>query len=522
MKTIIKGIILFILLALSYPSIIYLINSYYFKPETFIAFIGMLATSIICYFTVKSVKEVIKSNKQNTIFNQKNINENEKKALREVFDKKFTLLLQEHKHYLDILNKNYDKYFNIDDLLNKPGLEILDNIRGEDETAYFNKNKYIFRKGKLYLSIKSIIDNNLLKEIFKNIAIIEKTLIKELSKINKENHTHYKYISLCGEIITSSDFENSTTLNLPNEGVDLKSTLYKRLDLHLNNNIKNKIKKSIGDKNDFSKNTLSPYMRIIYHILKLSHEHAKKNIVFNGESLNEEQDKLIKEEMKKNTNIIRSVIPNDVLLLIAINSLFFFKNSHDKTYLFSNSDLSYKTDNSNSNQFIKSSIFNDYKKYYDLLILSDFFEHLYIKYNEYSHDIVKYSFLNLEQFNDVLYKFRKHDDEMNTNYLVIKNIENRDIIQFYFNTADHCYSNPLSVLLTMFYAKYKNEIPLHTYISADNQLIKYTAKLKEININSKESKYDRNNKTLILKADFLTSFINGELIESVINNQIKK
>lgn len=90
----------------------------------------------------------------------------------------------------------------------------------------------------------------------------------------------------------------------------------------IKNMIKNKISKGtkqvpflINKNNNFSKNILSPYMRIIYHLLKASKENSST-----------------KEDMKKYTNIVRSIILYDILMLIAINAMYFYKSSNESKH----------------------------------------------------------------------------------------------------------------------------------------------------------------------------------------------
>ncbi|MEB8192298.1 putative phage abortive infection protein [Raoultella terrigena] len=110
----------------------------------------------------------------------------------------------------------------------------------------------------------------------------------------------------------------------------------------------------VGKYNEFARNTLSPYMRILYHILKSIHESFGRGT--------EEQRK----KAKQYSNIVRSTIPSDLLFLIAINSAGF---------LIKKRRLSLHT-----NQ--PSDFFSDYYKYHFLLKEYDFFEHLPQSYLE--------------------------------------------------------------------------------------------------------------------------------------------
>ncbi|AYH06823.1 putative phage abortive infection protein [Pectobacterium parmentieri] len=90
---------------------------------------------------------------------------------------------------------------------------------------------------------------------------------------------------------------------------------------------------------------LSPYMRILYHALKTVNFDYPKNPSGNDDDLFFDK--------KKYTSLLRSFIPNDILLLIAINS-----SVIDNGY------------------FKKVVNFNDYRKYQILLNKYNFFEHI--------------------------------------------------------------------------------------------------------------------------------------------------
>lgn len=61
------------------------------------------------------------------------------------------------------------------------------------------------------------------------------------------------------------------------------------------------IEQQINAANHFAKNTLSPYIRILYHTLKVVNEHHAENT----------SDMTLR--AKQYTNTVRSVISNDVL-----------------------------------------------------------------------------------------------------------------------------------------------------------------------------------------------------------------
>lgn len=98
--------------------------------------------------------------------------------------------------------------------------------------------------------------------------------------------------------------------------------------------------------------SLSPYMRILYHTLK--------NIKTEMPVTSRDDNDIIIIQ-KKYTSLVRSFIPNDVLYLIAINA----SVTKDKKLA------------------IRDSF--QYEKYYDMLMDYDFFEHLVIKNNNQLH-----------------------------------------------------------------------------------------------------------------------------------------
>ncbi len=104
----------------------------------------------------------------------------------------------------------------------------------------------------------------------------------------------------------------------------------------------------LKNSNDFAKNTLSPYMRILYHILKSIHEFLGAGLL------------TASEEEKQYSNIIRSTIPSNLMFLIARNSAGFFSSSR-AIQLFRDQP---------------SDFASDYYKYFYLLRRYDFFEHL--------------------------------------------------------------------------------------------------------------------------------------------------
>lgn len=493
----------------------YFIDSDYFSTETIIDFITMLATALICFFTFSSVKEVIKSNKQNEESNKKNIEINNLKIATEIFDKKFALLLQEHKYYLGLLLKDYDLYIKNDKILKQPGLETLDVIRGEVKSINHNSSEYIFLSGELYISIKSILDNRRLEDLFPSMPSIMEDLKKKLLDINSNKNSHHCFISLNGKVITGSNCERKDDFCYSDKGINYTEILHTKLKCIMDDETIKKVKESINRNNMFAKNTISPYMRIIYHILKLSYEHAIQLTNTNNIDNKKEKIKLIKTEMKKNTNIIRSVIPNNILLLIAINSLFFYRNNRDKLYMFNDTDFIEQTDIKSSKEFLEFAIFNDYKKYYNLLILSDFFEHLYIEQNENAYGINPESFPF--SFNEKNTKKIHLDKNImihgKRNGILISNLKLKDIIQHYKNTSNIFYLNNTKSLIYIFYRKHRSDIQTMLTDNIDD-VIRSHIKEKKLNKNTYiTTTYDERKKELELYPDFAVSYSNGLIID---------
>lgn len=126
---------------------------------------------------------------------------------------------------------------------------------------------------------------------------------------------------------------------------------------------------------------ISPYMRVLYHVLK----HIDKDFYL----YNKDNDYLI--EKKKYSSLVRSLISNDVMKLIAVNSSYIYKNGD----------------------------YNDYKEYQLLLNKFDFFQHaIFINKSgdKSSHDMLKIQFKNVR---DKIFNHYKNID--NNYYSVIKN-----------------------------------------------------------------------------------------------------
>lgn len=306
-----------------------------------------IATIIICLFTVKSVLEVIKSNEEN-------IQNNRARDQKESFEKKFALLLQEHNNYLGKLIKSNNILYHLDYILTRTGYESRSIIRGDAKFITIDEDKFYYSNEILLVKLVFFKENEgSLLYVNPSIDIIN-------------NHNLYKHDLFKNDIYASSDcfYIYLEHLDKIIEMTLIPSFLEKD---GIKNMIKNKINKGtkqvpflINKSNNISKNILSPYMRIIYHLLKASKENSST-----------------KEDMKKYTNIVRSIIPYDILMLIAINAMYFYKSSNESKYEIKRwSDLFQDLDDP------YLSFFNDYYKYYQLLIECDFFEHLIMNFSD--------------------------------------------------------------------------------------------------------------------------------------------
>lgn len=213
------------------------------------------------------------------------------------------------------------------------------------------------------LSNKLIRENNINEDFYRKFNIL-------LDK-------HDNYLSLINDFFkkeTSAIFkiEYLSTLSCNNA---LK--IVRGINDKIYGSIKSSEELTISEGNSFAKNVLSPYMRILYHILK------SIDIHFNNDKSLENKD------AKQYSNIIRSLIPNDLLLLVALNSVIFYKSSGDKTKF--KDRMKSISDN--------LSIYNDYHKFFKLLNKYDFFEHLNVntgdEYNSYNINDFSISHLDI-------------------------------------------------------------------------------------------------------------------------------
>ncbi|WP_272691318.1 putative phage abortive infection protein [Providencia sp. PROV132] len=305
-------------------------SSFELDISVVVAALGVLVTGIICWLTAASVREVSRSNKENRAYNSV-------KEQKDSFEKQFTILLQEHHNYLSKLLASDNKLYKPDYLLSLKGFEALSIIRGtakrittpnytfvvKDDETLIKLNRWTNGEKTWFFPSKELIKNEELTEQLNNEIFISRSgTLYGLTKYD-----------------TFYDISSLGALS-PEHLADKLDNVFKAFDYEV-------IKRS----NAVSKNILSPYMRIVYHILKLANNNTGSV-----------------KEMKQYTNIIRSIIPNDILILIAINAMFFYRNHTDTI------NNSYRWFDFNfDNLSMKSELTNDYYKYYNLLIKCDFF-----------------------------------------------------------------------------------------------------------------------------------------------------
>ncbi len=326
---------------------VYLIKPTVEKISVFSSFISALATAIICLYTFKSVKEVIRSNDRAEENNENTKKDNDLKNKKESFEKLFSLLLQEHNNYLKKIIDSQNPLYSIEYILKSNGHHSYSIIRGNVNFLFYKNRKYKIQDRKIIIKLKVWIDKN-------NNPYYEptKTFIKNNKLTLNEKHNYF-YSPDDDLFLVSTDEGITYDCNYIGDLISKRKTNYLK---NLINKNEIDVIKIIKKNNETSINILSPYMRVIYHILKLINENS--NYITNDKSY---------------SNIIRSVIPYDILLLIAINSMFFYKTKQEKEITRLSDIFLY-----NDNQF---KIHNDYYKYFILLKKYDFFEHLTLDFN---------------------------------------------------------------------------------------------------------------------------------------------
>lgn len=460
--------------------VVYLIDAYSngflnTYGELLVAFIGVIVTAIICYLTSESVKEVIKSNKENQ-------NHNESKDRKNTFEKQFSLLLAEHNNYLNRLIQAKNKLYSPGIILSNTGIDTLSIIRGYSKGYTDNKNTFIYHDFELLLKIDIFINkNNELKFIKASgdTDISERPEFKGIEFFLSESGNLYQAYKR--KIFTESFILNGNQIEW------LKSIKSKIFTEN-----KTKVIANIENNNLISKNILSPYMRIIYHILKL----AEKNT----SSI---------EEMKSYTNIIRSVIPYDVLILVAVNSMFFYRvkvdNSPDRS-----SWLDFIINKSTTLQRVT----NDYLKYFKLLMKCDFFEHLTLDYNAIMKRTKLVSLdLKIEPHRNV--RVLKYKNS-NTAGLVFFDDYLLSLEAIYNNISLSVYSMRTDILIMLLYKKddkldtAKKHIMKKIFWNERNKRMKCRFK-DEFSHYSTNSFISESESIIFVTDDFLTCYMNGKM-----------
>lgn len=452
-------------------------------------FASAIATVVICFYTVKSVAEVIKSNKETA-------ENNHKKDIKETFEKNFSILLQEHNGYLGKIISANNCLYEINHILNCSGYESYSIIRGLVKFATVDGYKFCLHNDEILIKV------DLVKNISGNICYYlpsSDSLVDPEHVILNPGTIYYS----CGDK-TYHYFPSSNTLSLTEDLSFISKT--KDITKFCYNLISSKgelAKKIIEKNNNTSKNILSPYMRIVYHLLKYSDENTNN-----------------KSEMKKYTNIVRSIIPYDILMLIAINSMFFYKSYNEsKNELRRWSDFFNELDNDP-----QSGIFNDYHKYYQLLIKCDFFEHLNMNF---SNIIPRFS--NLELSIDLsylkivtFYSGNKLTRSGRTKYfLMIDDNPEESLIKIYKTFQHEIMTIQTDLLILLFFFEdtkielAKKRMMENIIYRNKNNKLQCRLKNKIINtIISDFSTIDKEKNRLFLSRDFLEKFSKGELPQS--------
>lgn len=316
---------------------------------SFVTAASNIATVFVCFFTFKSLGEVIKSNEESRNNNQKNRVNNQERDRIGSFEKKFSLLLEEHNIYLNRLTESKNTLYQINYILNCSGYESLSIIRGVAKIFVFEGVKYYYSDGLLLVNIDAWVDNGKTRIFYSPTSEeIEEyelnPLVPNGGLYASENAIFYYDYRFDKLIDYNSENNYERFMKIAKDRIESASRI---------------VPKIIIKSNRTSKNILSPYMRIVYHLLKASKENTNN-----------------KEDMKKYTNIIRSVIPYDILMLIAINAMYFYK-SHGE----SRNEIKRWSDLFHDQDEPYYSVFNDYYKYYQLLIDCDFFEHLVMDFS---------------------------------------------------------------------------------------------------------------------------------------------
>lgn len=460
-------------------------------PESLIALASItsaIATVVICLYTAKSVAEVIKANKENQKINHQ-------RDAKDSFEKKFSLLLQEHNNYLNKIINSSNALYDVSYIQKASGYESYDIIRGAARFISLNNFKFCFHDGLMLVRIDAYTDEEKqLYYYFPTANFIEKNNLKILAKVYEvysSGENVYFYYPITKRIIASEQIPSA----LANKNVIF--IIEKALSDH-----GEEAKKKLLKNNSISKNILSPYMRVIYHILKCSSENTESE-----------------EEMKKHTNIVRSIIPHDILMLVAINAMYFYKSfSESRNELNRWSDLFHESENDAYKQ-----VFNDYHKYYKLLLKCDFFEHLNMDFT-----LVKEKLKNLKIDIDLsLMRPQKFDSEKmvysavrSKMFLLIDGDTESTCMKLYKTFHHEMMQIETEILILLFYFSDLNIESFKSNIMDEviylNGSEKFTWKMKSSHYHynlsfANESYIFKTDNKVIVSRDFLYKYTRGEL-----------
>lgn len=441
--------------------------------ELLVAFIGVTVTAVICYLTSKSVQEVIKSNKANQ-------EHNESKNRKDTFEKQFSLLLAEHNTYLNKLIQTKNRLYSPGIILNNTGIDTLAIIRGIAKGYTDNENTFVYHDLELLLKIDIYFDEN------KGFTFVERHGYTHISEISKFKNVEF-FLSEKGCLYQGYNRVIFTESYIFNE-TELLTLMLIKSEIFTEN--KTQVLVNLEKNNLTSKNILSPYMRIIYHILKL----AEKNT----NSI---------EEMKSYTNIIRSVIPYDILILVAVNSMFFYRVKVDGS-----PDRSSWIDFMINKSTPLQRVTNDYLKYFNLLMTCDFFEHLTLDYNEIMEKAKWVSIdFNIKPFRNVRILQNK---KRNVTGLVYFDDQLLSLEAIYNDISLSVYSMRTDILIMLLYKKDDKLDSTKTRIIKDliwnesHNRMKCRFKNELFTISSFISKRDS---IIYVTNDFLQIYMNGKM-----------
>jgi len=238
---------------------------------------------------------------------------------------------------------------------------------------------------------------------------------------------------------------------------------------------------------------LSPYMRILYHTLKIIKTEISGGIT----------------SQKKYTSIVRSFIPNDILLLVAINSSVINKNQ------FSISDSS------------------QYESYYNMLIDYDFFEHLVIEHAQMINLKERMHYISSLTYNSSLAYYTKdidlhlHEFNVKENVHIEKFDELLNDVNFYIclaydlqgkyiKTPDYLKERKtIGELITLFVSAYQKKLSPQLFLEFTSNKLSEYVESQVVGVIEAGSYYYRTH----LSADIIHGFYHkDEVIDFLLEN----